>query len=210
LDTDSVTTVPAHRRRARRGEGDRLREEILGAAERLLIERGSEDAVSIRAIADAVGVTPPSIYLHFADKEELFVAVCDARFEELDRRSEAAAAAASDPMDEVRRRGEAYVRFGLDNPEQYRILFLDRQPHADAAAQVEKWACLQHMVDAVERAMDAGMITRADPFLVTLQLWAAAHGLTSLLITKPDVPWPPVDTLLAGLLDMCGLGLIPR
>jgi AcrR family transcriptional regulator len=210
LETDAVTTAPTHRRRARRGEGDRLREEILDAAERLLIERGSEDAVSIRAIADAVGVTPPSIYLHFADKEELFVAVCDARFEELDRRSEEAAAGATDPMDEVRRRGEAYIRFGLDNPEQYRILFLDYQPHTNAADQVEKWACLQHMVDAVARAMDAGMITRADPFFVTLQLWAAAHGLTSLLITKPNVPWPPVDELVGGLLDMCGLGLIPR
>jgi len=210
LDADSVTTAPLPRRRARRGEGDRLREEILGAAERLLMERGSEDAVSIRAIADAVGVTPPSIYLHFADKEELFVAVCDARFEELDRRSEQAAAAATDPMDEVRRRGEAYVRFGLDNPEQYRILFLDHQPHATGADQVEKWACLQHMVEAVARAIDAEMITRADPFLVTLELWAAAHGLTSLLITKPNVPWPPVDVLVTGLLDMCGLGLIPR
>src|ERR1700688_3883156 len=103
MDAESVTATPAPRRRARRGEGDRLREEILAAAEQLLIDRGSEDAVSIRAIADAVGVTPPSIYLHFADKEELFVAVCDARFEELSRRSAEAAAAATDPMDEVRR-----------------------------------------------------------------------------------------------------------
>ena len=205
-----TAATPTHRRRARRGEGDRLREEILDAAERLLIERGSEDAVSIRAIADAVGVTPPSIYLHFGDKEELFVAVCDARFEELDRRSEEAAAGATDPMDEVRRRGEAYIRFGLDNPEQYRILFLNPQPDTKSADQVEKWACLQHMVEAVARAMDTGMIAPADPFFVTLELWAAAHGLTSLLITKPNVPWPPVDDLVSGLLDMCGLGLYPR
>ena len=210
MDADALTAAPTHRRRARRGEGDRLREEILDAAERLLIERGSEDAVSVRAIADAVGVTPPSIYLHFADKEELFVAVCDARFEELDRRSEEAAAGATDPMDEVRRRGEAYIRFGLDNPEQYRILFLNPQPDTKSADQVEKWACLQHMVEAVARAMDTGMIASADPFFVTLELWAAAHGLTSLLITKPNVPWPPIDDLVNGLLDMCGLGLYPR
>ena len=49
------------RSRARRGEGDLLREEILLAATRLLIETGNEDAMSIRAIADAVGVSPPSI-----------------------------------------------------------------------------------------------------------------------------------------------------
>jgi len=80
-------TTLAPRRRARRGDGPLLREEIIAAAERLLLERGSEEAVSMRAIADAVGVTPPSIYLHFADKEELFVAVCDARFDELARLS---------------------------------------------------------------------------------------------------------------------------
>src|SRR5581483_12470957 len=75
-------TAVAHRKRAARGQGQLLREEIIAAAERLLIERGSEDAVSIRAIADAVGVTPPSIYMHFADKDELFMAVCEARFDE--------------------------------------------------------------------------------------------------------------------------------
>jgi AcrR family transcriptional regulator len=53
--------APTRRHRARRGEGDRLREEILAAAERLLLETGDESAVSIRAVADAVGVTPPSI-----------------------------------------------------------------------------------------------------------------------------------------------------
>ena len=65
------------RARARRGEGPRLREEILAAATRLLAETGDEEAVSIRAVAEAVGVTPPSIYLHFADKTELIFAVCE-------------------------------------------------------------------------------------------------------------------------------------
>ena len=68
----SIPTA-SRRTRARRGEGERLREEILDAAERLLIETGNRDAVSIRAVAEAVGVTPPSIYLHFADKTELLI-----------------------------------------------------------------------------------------------------------------------------------------
>jgi len=70
----------AVRTRARRGEGDLLRDEILTAAERLLVETGNEDSVSIRAIAEAVGVTPPSIYLHFPDKETLLFAVCERQF----------------------------------------------------------------------------------------------------------------------------------
>ncbi|HEY2430853.1 MAG TPA: TetR/AcrR family transcriptional regulator [Acidimicrobiales bacterium] len=206
-----MAEVQTHRRRrSRRGEGERLREEILAAAQRLLVERGSEEAVSIRAIAAAVGVTPPSIYLHFPDKEELFLAVCDARFTELDDRSEAAARGASDALDEIRRRGEAYIRFGLDHPEQYRILFLDPQPPSMTAGQVEKWACLQHMVDAVQRAMDAGLVQTGDAFLVTLGLWASVHGLVSLLISKPELPWPPVDVVIDHVLDASAFGIAAR
>ena len=71
------------RTRARRGEGERLREEILDVAEDLLVSTGDENAVSIRAIAQRVGVTPPSIYLHFADKESLLWAVCEREFRPL-------------------------------------------------------------------------------------------------------------------------------
>jgi AcrR family transcriptional regulator len=204
-----LTTVTP-RRRARRGDGPLLREEIIAAAERLLIDRGSEEAVSIRAIADAVGVTPPSIYLHFADKEDLFLAVCDARFEELARLSAAAAAGAVDPVDEIRRRGQAYIRFGLDNPEQYRVLFIDPQLNPVSTEEIAKWACLQDMVTAVQRAIDAGLIAGTDAFLVTAGLWAYVHGLVSLLITKPGLPWPPNDALIDHVLDSSFLGLAPR
>src|SRR3954462_12451882 len=108
--------TPATRRaRARRGEGERLRDEILAAAERLLIRTGDQEAVSIRAIAEAAGVTPPSIYLHFADKTQLLTAVCSARFAEFDRYLEEAASGVDDPLDALWARGRAYVRFGLDN-----------------------------------------------------------------------------------------------
>ena len=123
-------TSATRRARARRGQGERLREEILAAAENLLIETGDEGAVSIRAIADAAGVTPPSIYLHFADKTELLAAVCEVRFQDFDRCLEEAAAGVDDPLEALWARGRAYVRFWLDNPEHYRILFMTR-PSAD-------------------------------------------------------------------------------
>jgi AcrR family transcriptional regulator len=203
-------TTLSPRRRAPRGQGRLLREEIIAAAERLLIERGSEDAVSIRAIADAVGVTPPSIYMHFADKNELFVAVCDARFDELARLSTEAAAGASGPVDEIRRRGQAYVQFGLDNPEQYRVLFLGTDASSVTVEEVAKWACLGDLVDAVKRAIDEGTIVGDDPLFVALGLWAAVHGLVSLIITKTGVPWPPIDRMVDHVLGTCFLGLAPR
>ena len=187
-----------------------LREEIVAAATRLLTERGGEEAVSVRAIADEVGVTPPSIYLHFADKDELFLAVCDDRFTELDRLSNEAAGEAADPLDRIRRRGEAYIRFGLDNPEQYRILFMSSHRSVVSAEQVKEWAAFAHLVADVEAAMDAGAIEGSDAFVVAIGLWATVHGITSLIITMPTFPWPPLDELMGRTLGACALGLVPR
>ncbi len=207
-------STPATRRpRARRGEGELLRAEILAAAERLLIQTGDEGAVSIRAIADAAGVTPPSIYLHFADKTELFNAVCEARFADFDRYLEEAAAGVADPLEALWARGRAYVRFGLDNPEHYRILFMTRRvadPSPGNLDNLPGLTAFSHLVEDVARGIDSGALAPGDPFLVATGLWSAVHGITSLLIARPDFPWPDLDRLLAHVLDVQSRGLQAR
>jgi AcrR family transcriptional regulator len=198
------------RHRAPRGQGERLREEILEAAERLLIQTGNEEAVSIRAVADAVGVTPPSIYLHFADKSDLIYAVCEKNFAEFAHFIEAAIPGAAGPLDVLRGLGRAYVRFGLEHPEQYRILFLTRPPEGWTADRILENAAFGHLLDAVQACLDARLLAPANPLLVGLGLWAAVHGITSLLITKPQLPWPDVDQLVDHVVSMCVDGLAPR
>jgi AcrR family transcriptional regulator len=187
------------RARAPRGEGSKLRELILDAAERLLIETGDEDAVSIRSIAQAVGVTPPSIYLHFADKESLILEVCERRFADFDAAVQRAGATTDDPIETHRRRARAYVRFGIENPEQYRILFMGKHtsPGERGIDTTPGRAAFEHLVAAVRRSIDAGAFRRdLDPFLVAIGLWTAMHGLTSALISLPAFPWPDVDALV--------------
>jgi AcrR family transcriptional regulator len=187
------------RRRNRRGEGDQLRAEILAAAEDLLLASGDEDAVSIRAVAAAVGVTPPSIYLHFKDKVELLYAVCGEHFRVLDEVSDAAVEGVDDPGERIHRRGQAYIQFGLDHPEHYRIMFMGR-PDCEPRMTVEELsttACFGHLVDDVSAAMAAGLLPADDPFTVACGLWAKVHGVTSLLIAKPDFPWPPLEEFVA-------------
>lgn len=206
----SAPSTPRPRARARRGEGELLRAEILAAAERLLIQTGDEGAVSIRAIADAAGVTPPSIYLHFADKTELFNAVCEARFADFDRHLEEAAAGVDDPLEALWARGRAYVRFGLDNPEHYRILFMTRRvadPNPGNVDNLPGLTAFSHLVDDVARGMDSGALAPGDPFLVATGLWSAVHGIASLLIARPDFPWPDLDRLLGHVLDVQSRGL---
>jgi AcrR family transcriptional regulator len=191
-----MSEVREKRRRAPRGQGERLRPEILEAAERLLVQTGDEEAVSIRDVAEAVGVTPPSIYLHFADKNELMIAVCERQFARLDRVLEEAAAGASDPLESLRLRGRAYVRFGVENPEHYRILFMSKAGRWPADLDPERltnMASFDHLVDAVKDCMDAGRLPPGDQTLVALGMWAVVHGITSLMISKPQFPWPDRD-----------------
>lgn len=185
------------RERARRGEGDKLRGEIVAAGMRLLFETGDEEAVTIRAVAKAVGVSPPSIYLHFADKNALLLAVCEATFDDLHDHIEAAAAGVDDPLEVLRVRGRAYVQFGLDNPEQYRILFMTRPPELHSHEGLPAPAAFQSHLEAVQRAWDAGLLAAAPSAeLAAFSLWAGVHGITSLLIAKPDFPWPDRDVLV--------------
>ena len=109
------------RARAPRGSGDRLRDEILDAATELLLETGHARSVSIRSVAKRVGVTPPSIYLHFADKDALMDAVCAGYFEKLDPEMRRLAAEHASPVKVLRAQGLAYVRFATQTPELYRI-----------------------------------------------------------------------------------------
>jgi AcrR family transcriptional regulator len=198
-----TTTAPAdtgRRVRSRRGQGETLREDVLAAAERLLVAAGNEDAVSIRAVAAAVGVSPAAIYLHFPDKDALMAAVCGRVFRMFDAALEEAAAGASDPLDDLFRRGRAYVQFGLANPGQYQIIFLTKKQGghlADVPWEERPGAeAFAHLVAAVQRAMDAGALRRDEPDLVATGLWMCVHGITSLLLTLPSFPWPSVEALV--------------
>jgi AcrR family transcriptional regulator len=165
----------------------------------------------MRAVADAVGVTPAAIYLHFPGRSELIFEVCERRFQDLDNVVEEAAAASADPLESLRLRGRAYVRFGLAHPEEYRIWFMSKAGITPdwTAERIMKGPVVTHLVQAVQACLDAGVIRPADPTLVAFGLWSAVHGLTSFLITKPEFPWPDLDELLDHILSTLVVGLVP-
>lgn len=204
--------LPRRRRRAPKGTGEQLRKEILDATEALLLETGDQAAVSIRTIARVVGVSPPAIYLHFADKDELLVAVCGRAFSQMEDDVDAAVRAAADPVEELRRRGRAYVAFGVSHPELYRILFMGRSRFARDDYETGRLPGMQvfgQLVDNVARCMEAGAFVRADPFLVATGLWVLVHGITSLRIAVPEFPGIESDAVVEHLLDTASRGLAP-
>jgi AcrR family transcriptional regulator len=187
------------RRRARRGEGERLRDEILEATAELLDEVGSADKVSTRAVAQRVGCSSPSIYLHFPDKVSLLYAVSEMQFEALHAKLEAAMGVYEDPVDRLRAAAHAYVEFAMEHPEQYRIMMMDEaygamyQEDLDNLAQSVGFNLI---VRTVQDGIDQGRLKAADPTIVALSMWAAVHGLVSLVIVKKGINLPPIDDLV--------------
>lgn len=183
----------SNRRRAPRGSGDRLRGEILDAATELLLETGHAKAVSIRAVAQRVGVTSPSIYLHFADKDALLDAVCARYYEKLDAEMQQAAVGQSSAIEVLRAQGHAYVRFALATPELYRIAAMgEDRPGSDVDAVLASSA-FTHMRASVQALMDEGIYQPGDPTTAALELWSVAHGVAALLIAKPRLPFGAVE-----------------
>ena len=203
------TTKVASRRRARRGEGELLREQIIEAAERLLVKMGDEEAVSVRAVAEAVGVTPPSIYLHFRDKDELIFSICERHFSRLDAFIEKEGAKSKDPVESLILRGKAYIRFGIENPEQYRTLFMSKGSRSEVNMQPEELrqsASFDHLVQAVQLCLDVGAFS-GEPLLISMGLWSVVHGITSILISHPHFPWPDNEKLIDHVLRLQCTGL---
>ncbi len=205
-------SVTRPRPRARKGEGELLRDEILAAAERLLLETGSEDQVSIRAVAAATGVTAPSIYRHFEDKRHLLFEVCARQFELLDEALEAAVAGIADPVVALRARGRAYVRFGIDHPEHYRIMFMGPSYETpDQWSDILSTGSFAHLVEGIQKVADTGAIVVPEDVVTTaLHIWANIHGLTSLLVARPQMPWPELDRFIDEHLDLCLRAQLPR
>jgi AcrR family transcriptional regulator len=174
-----------------------LRTEIVHAAKALLVETGSAEAVSIRAVAERVGVTAPSIYLHFTDKDDLLDAVVSDVFAHLDTAIMAAVEAipADQPLDRLRAQGLAYIRFAIEHPEHYRVATMEPCVVPPDVDDVIRSGAFAHFTETVVDCMQAGVFGGDDPLPIALDLWTAAHGVASLMIAKPYLPWGDVEVV---------------
>jgi AcrR family transcriptional regulator len=201
VNGSSAVTGTVRRPRARRGEGERTRQEILEAAEALLIETGSAESVSIRAIADSVGVTPPAIYAHFDDKDNLFFELCQERFAAFRDILRRAFSSSDDPIQGMRAAGRAYVQFALEHSSHYKVLFMTETPLPEATNMEDTvgFGMFMDLVETVQRGIDADAFRRVDAFTAATSVWACVHGLVSLMIGTKDFPWPED---IGGLIDL--------
>jgi AcrR family transcriptional regulator len=200
----------------RRGEGARLRGEIVAAARRLLERSGNEDALTLRAVAREAGIAAPSIYAHFADRDAILDAVVAETFDALHEAVRTAADSEPDPARRLASVCRAYLEFAVRQPARYRVLFgrSRARPTEEPQRQMTDLAgagAFGVLVDAVEEAMAAGTAALetapgppASGVVDATALWVALHGYAALRASVPAFPWP--DGLVATLIER----LVPR
>jgi AcrR family transcriptional regulator len=203
----------------REREKSETRDKILDAARELFVTEGYE-GVSMRRVAEKIEYSPTAIYVHFADKNELFRELCHQDYARLAQVFQSSVMS-TDPLERLKQIGAIYIDFGVRYPNHYKFMFMtthpehelddeDREmmgnPEKDAYAFL-KWA--------VQQAMDAGCFREelSDVDAVSQTLWAAVHGVISLEIAKGCdawVEWRPMTERAEMVLDVALRGLMRR
>jgi len=159
---------------------DDVRASILTASLDLMNE-GGLGALSMREVARRAGVSHQAPYHYFADRESILAELVRDGFVRLHSYMIAALAKSPAAIDRVQAMGETYVRFALDYPAQFRLMFrgemVDMERHEDAHSAAEQaFNLLVSEVAAVDSGEPPGSIA---PIIAC---WAISHGLATLLL----------------------------
>jgi AcrR family transcriptional regulator len=209
----------ARRPRNARGQGARLTEEIVSGALALIDRTGSEEAVTLRAVAREVGIAAPSIYPHFPDREAIIMAVVVRLFNELTAAIEQGVqSAGDDPADRLVGGCEGYVAYGLEHPARYGVLFTDRVRGGHGERRAARDYCepvqldpdgqpvlefgaesFAQLVRSIDDCVRAGVSASTDVVADATAVWVALHGAVALRTALPGFPWPDPDGFVRGL-----------
>lgn len=190
MSTTVIRTASLARRERQKAE---TRQAILDAARELFVQDGVE-ATTMRAIAAKIGYTPTAIYHHFKDKDSLLVELCVADFRALGLALHKIGRI-EDPVERLKRMGMAYTDFALDNPSQYRFMFMTLHDHdmLDAGGKPVKSPeedAYGFLLDTVQEGIDSQRFRPelSDAPELAMMVWGGIHGIISLWYTHQNDP----------------------
>jgi AcrR family transcriptional regulator len=164
-----------------------FRERLCAAASRLFAQSGT-DGVTMRALAEAMGISPMKPYHYFRDKEAILAAAAERAFTRFAAALENADKVGRNPREGGSAIRQAYVRFAVSEPDCYRIMF--ELPHPEPEKYPALKAAMARAKEITRRSMDgliAAGLVQGDPELLGNVFWCALHG--------------PVSAYIAGKLD---------
>jgi AcrR family transcriptional regulator len=181
---------------------DGLRQEIMDAARELFVNEGF-DRVSMRKIAAKTNYSPTTIYLYFDDKADLLHQICEGTFRQLAHRVSNISESSKDPIEKLRLGLNEYIRFGLEHPSEYELVFISPLP-VDNGTEFEGTsgkAAFETLRKAVRECADVGLLKNKEVETVSQVLWAGIHGVTSLLIKHAGFPFIRQETLIKNTVE---------
>jgi AcrR family transcriptional regulator len=178
---------------------EELRSLILEASRDIFVREGYE-GFSMRKLAQQIEYAPGSIYLHFQSKEHLFRSLVDQSFAHLlDELKKLPSSGRRDWVKALKKGLRTYVEFGLRHPNEYRIAFLLRPTRGSGP--YKPHPAFQVLRDMVRRCVQENVFGTLDVERTSQALWAAVHGVTSLLIQRPEFPWVEQGKLIEQVID---------
>ncbi len=169
-----------------RTSGAALRQKILQEAIGIVYREGAE-RITMRALADALGYSPATIYLHFRNKQELIQEIARFGFSRLDELLRPAIES-DDPVEALRHVIRVYTDFALENPQLYRLMYQDLELEPNEAE--EQLFRLHHEV--YQRGIEKGVFRPGEPRKQGAMTWALFHGFIQLAIAgRMPLPYEP-------------------
>jgi AcrR family transcriptional regulator len=166
-------------------EKQEMRNLIIESATQLFLKQGY-DKTSIRIIADDIEYSPATIYLYFKDKDEIFYVIHENAFDILDKELRKHDVIA-DPFERLLAIGRTYIKFGLENPDYYDLMFIMRAPMQQIKNE-EKWkageCAFGYLISTLEACLEQNNIRQADLHVTAIMVWSFVHGLVSLYVRE--------------------------
>lgn len=168
---------------------DDTRALLVAAARDVFLESG-QAGFSLREVARRVGVSAAAVYRHFDGKEALLFAACTQGFQIFSSYL-VRALAGQTPRERMFGASDAYLAFALENPLDYRFIFMssaaDVHPpiegvSADKLGALPQDTTFRFLVDRVSECIKAQVLAPGDPERLAVVIWAHVHGIVSLRI----------------------------
>jgi AcrR family transcriptional regulator len=165
-----------------------LRQRLIDAANRVFVEEGY-DSLSMRRVAQEAGCSQMATYRHFANKEALTQHLCAQLYEQFTARIyREMEAGAEGPWERLRIFISSLIRFAVDFPDHYSLIFLIRQPRSKVPSERERLGL--DFLKKVRRNVQDMLPADTPAAIVELrlrQLMTCLHGTAALLIAHPNV-----------------------
>ncbi len=189
---------------------EEFRREILDAARELFINEGYEK-FSMRRLAERIDYSATTIYLYFRKKDDLLFAICEEFFGRFSDQLNHIRAISQDPVETLRQALLYLMDFGLENPNQYKLIFFTKSVYGTREEWVEQESMARNTYfvfrEIVQDCINAGKFQDIDVDVIVDTLSIASHGVMAKNIHCANFSKERSDIVAHTLVDVILRGL---